>query len=258
MRDFTFSAYQGYLDVLQSLYPINLRIDEYFALDRKPHSFYIIRHDVDRRPRKALHMARLENARNVRSTYYFRAKSHVFKPDILQAIEGMGHEVGYHYESLSDARGDTQAALRDFEANLARFRQCVHVTTIAAHGSPLSAYDNRDLWRNGERKRRLIKDYGVSGEAYLNIDYSQIAYLTDTGRNWSATRDNLRDRVASTIAPSLQNTEDLLGFLRAGSARKTMFQIHPERWAESFPDYLLCSGMDVAANWIKTLIHKGS
>jgi hypothetical protein len=258
MRDFTFSAYRRYLGAIKSAYPFNLRVDEYFASEPRPQAFCIIRHDVDRRPRKALHMAKMESSMDIRATYYFRAKPHVFKPDIIKAIARMGHEIGYHYESLCDARGDMHAALNDFDENLAKFRKWVPVNTVAMHGRPLSPFDSRELWRSSDRKKLLLEHHQILGEVYLDIDYSNIAYLTDTGRNWSPWRANLRDRVDSMALPTLQGGEDLLQFLRSKTSSRVLLQVHPERWAESFPEYLLSFGMDCAINGIKKLIKEGN
>ena len=39
-----------------------------------------------------------------------------------------------------------ELAICDFERNLRRFRKLYPVKTICMHGSPLSKWDNRDLW----------------------------------------------------------------------------------------------------------------
>lgn len=258
MKDFTFSAYQCYLNTLKAGGFLNLRVDEYLELYPKPQRFFIIRHDVDRRPKKALHMAQLERTMNIRATYYFRAKPHVFKPDIMKTIAEMGHEIGYHYESLCDTKGNILKALKDFEQNLAKFRLWVDVKTVAMHGRPLSPFDSRELWMHVDHKKLLSEQYQILGEAYLDIDYTDIAYLTDTGRNWSLSRANRRDRVASRDIPEIHTSDHLLEFFRAQTASKIVFQVHPERWAESLPDYLLCSGMDYAVNLVKKVMNYGS
>ena len=59
-----------------------------------------MRHDVDRKPENALKMAEIERQFGIFGTYYFRSTKEVFKAEIMQEIEKMGHEVGYHYEVL--------------------------------------------------------------------------------------------------------------------------------------------------------------
>ncbi len=41
---------------------------------------------------------------------------------VIRKIAGLGHEIGYHYESLSACKGDPGRAREDFQANLAKLR----------------------------------------------------------------------------------------------------------------------------------------
>lgn len=251
MRDFTLGAYKEYLRAIKSSYENILTFSEYFSAEPKPESFCLIRHDVDRKPGNALRMARLENEMGIKSTYYFRAKPHTFKPEIIIAIAGLRHEIGYHYESLSDANGDMAAALRDFENNLKKMRELVSVRTVSMHGRPLKPYDNRDMWRSGDNHNRLIKEYGILGEVYLDIDYTDIAYINDTGRNWTSGRFNRRDKVASAVEADFKNGEGLLGYLSSTPASKMVFQIHPERWEDNVIRWVIQYFSDTAVNMVK-------
>ena len=118
MRDFTLIAYDKYIDAILNVNDNILQFQEYFNLNPKPDNFVLIRHDVDRMPYRALNMAKLESKKGIKSTYYFRSKKHTFKPKIIKEISSLGHEIGYHYESLSDAKGDMDLAFADFEKNL--------------------------------------------------------------------------------------------------------------------------------------------
>ena len=91
-----------------------------------------MRHDTDRKPENALRMAVLEHELGIQSTYYFRFP-YTFKPDIIGKIHDLGHEVGYHYEVLSKARGDYEKAVELFEQELSEFREIVDVKTICMH-----------------------------------------------------------------------------------------------------------------------------
>ncbi len=62
----------------------------------------ILRHDVDRIPENALKLAKLEHELGIGSTYYFRAVQESWDEDIIKQIAEMGHEIGYHYENLSE------------------------------------------------------------------------------------------------------------------------------------------------------------
>ena len=254
MRDFTLESYSRYLDAIKKSYPLILRLDRYFKFDLKPDSFCLIRHDVDRKPRNALKMARLEKAAGITSTYFFRTKKHVLDAKIVSAIAAMGHEIGYHYESLADAKGDMQNAIKDFEYNLQRLRNITPVSTVCMHGRPLSAYDNKSLWASAENHEKLICEYHVLGEVYLDIDYSDIAYITDTGRNWSSQKANRRDRVQSEISLKISNGQSLLDYLNNEPNPKLVFLAHPERWTDNYFEYAIQYSVDSFANLVKALI----
>jgi len=253
MRDFTLTAYKEYLWAIKCSYKNILRFEEYFCAKPKPENFCLIRHDVDRRAENALRMAKLENERSVKATYFFRAKSHTFKPQIIATIASLGHEVGYHYESLSDANGDMSAALKDFEKNLNKFREIVPVKTISMHGRPLKAFDNRDMWRTKENHDKLTGIHEILGEVYIDIDYTDIAYINDTGRNWTSGKSNKRDKVISNIEADFANGGELLEYLYCSPHPKMLFQVHPERWTDTPTAWLIQYLSDAAVNIIKVL-----
>jgi hypothetical protein len=98
-RDFSLFSYKNLLaNLINSGFcffdPANDKISEF---DKG----FIIRHDVDRKPLKALQMAEIENELGVKSIYFFRNKKSVFVPDVMKKIAEMGHSIGYHYENLS-------------------------------------------------------------------------------------------------------------------------------------------------------------
>lgn len=254
MQDFTLEAYRWYLGAIRNSYSSILRFRDFFSLPECPDTFIIIRHDVDRKPGNALKMARIEKEMGIHSTYYFRSKSHVFKADIISEIAASGHEIGYHYESLSDAKGNHKSALIDFEQNLRKLRTISPICTIAMHGSPLSPHDNRRLWRDLTDRDYLKKSLGILGDAYLDIDYQDIAYITDTGRNWYSARSNKRDMVQSDLYPNFKSGKVLLDSFKNCCYPKVIFQIHPERWTTSKIEYLNQWALDHFANIIKTII----
>jgi len=78
----------------------------------------------------------------------------------------------------------------EFCKNLEYFRTFYPVKTICMHGSPLSKYDNRDIWNKYDYKK-----LGLIGEPYFDIDFSKVLYLTDTGRCWDGDKVSVRDKV---------------------------------------------------------------
>jgi hypothetical protein len=190
------------------------------------HAVAVVRHDVDRRPGNALKMAELEYVMGICSTYYFRYPS-TFKPEIIRHIQGLGHEIGYHYEVLSKAKGDPERAIHLFEQELRAMREVCDIRTICMHGSPLSRYDNRDLWNHYD-----LQDFGVDGEAYLSLQDAGLRYFTDTGRNWCG-KHSVRD-VMPGSSPALsyvETTDDLIDWIRSSGEEGLYLTVHPERWA---------------------------
>ncbi|MFN5795481.1 MAG: hypothetical protein ACK455_11820 [Bacteroidota bacterium] len=253
MKDFTLKQYKSYLIALKNNIGNFLRFDEFIASTLKPEKFCLIRHDVDRKPNAALDMAKLEYEMGIVATYYFRAKNQTFKPTILKKIAAMGHEIGYHYESLSDANGDITNALEDFKKNLEEFRKIVPIKTCSMHGRPLKPHDNRDIWKVKENHQYLKNELGIIGEVYLDIDYSDIAYINDTGRNWTSGKANRRDKVNSKILADFYSGEDLLEYLSSNPHPKVCFQIHPERWSNNSVEWITQYIKDSSINAAKVV-----
>jgi hypothetical protein len=224
MKDFTLAAYENYLLTIKNNINLFLRFDEFIYLTIKPEKFCLIRHDVDRKPINALKMAELENKLGIKSTYYFRAKKCSFDEEIIKKIADLGHEIGYHYESLSDTDGNIELAIKDFEKNLKEFRKTVPIKTCSMHGRPFKPYDNRDIWKVKENHNYLKNNLDILGEVYLDIDYTDITYINDTGRNWSSGKSNRRDMVNSNIPADFNSSEELLRHLSKKHILKYVFK----------------------------------
>ncbi|MEZ4979964.1 MAG: hypothetical protein R2772_11820 [Chitinophagales bacterium] len=252
--DFTLSAYRDYVSLLAENEYSFLTYQQFMGLSSKPKKYCLIRHDVDRKPKNALKMAVLEQELGICSTYYFRMKPRTFNKEIVDKISKLGHEIGYHYESLSDARGDTNEAIKDFEKNLNKLRMVVPVATCSMHGRPLLPYDNRDLWKTEENHNYLVRDLNLLGEIYLDIDYSNIAYINDTGRNWTSGKANKRDRVFSNINIDFKNSFELRNYLLNPTHNEIVFQIHPERWSDNQIEWHIQNLKDMVINTIKKFL----
>jgi hypothetical protein len=105
MPDFTLTTYHKLLKTLLAQDYTFITLEQFFN-GPVPEKTIILRHDLDLRPGFALEKARLEYSLGIRATYYFRIIPEVFKPDIIEQIAEMGHEVGYHYEDLRLASGE--------------------------------------------------------------------------------------------------------------------------------------------------------
>lgn len=244
MRDFTPAAFGRILDALEER---RYRIVTVREWARGPaDGVAVLRHDVDRRPGNALALAKLEAARGIHVTYYFRTVGTAFDAGVIRAIAGMGHEIGYHYEDLSAANGHPEAARRSFAANLARFAPLADVTTVVMHGAPLSRHYNLDLWQFA-----TLDEFGLAAEAALT-DYSRCTYFTDAGRSWHS-RANLRDLPpgASFGPASVRTSDDLCAYIRQAGAPRLAINAHPERWDHALPLWCRQWTIDAAANLIK-------
>lgn len=245
MNDFTQAKYEELLNVINQKEIKVYGIADY--INKLPEKGIILRHDVDRKPQNALFTARLEYKYNIKSTYYFRITKNSFNSDIINKIASLGHEIGYHYEDLSIANGDYDNAIKLFKKHLEQFKPYAKVKTIAMHGRPLSKYDNRDLW-----KEYNFKDFGLIGEAFLSIDYTNIYYFTDTGRSWAENASNIRDKVATNKSQNVSTTNDLINFVDKNQLIAIV--MHPERWALSRRENILNWGTDFAKNNVKNII----
>lgn len=204
-----------------------------------------LRHDIDDRPENALEMAIEENRVGIAGTYYFRNRKHIFIEKIIRRIEDLGHEIGYHYENLADSKGDAVFAIDDFRINLNRFRAVADVQTICMHGSPYSRWNNLDLW-----DQYSYTDEEVILEVFRDIDYNGSMYLTDTGRKWDSGRENMRDKVASSIPHSFQSTDDIIQSIFTLPS-KLFITVHPQRWTDNSVLWIRELVMQAAKNVIK-------
>jgi hypothetical protein len=210
----------------------------------------ILRHDVDRRMSAALRMAELESRYDIAATYYVRTTRAVFHPKALRYLHALGHEVGYHYEVLAKANGNMERAIALFQEELHHFREIVPVDTVSMHGSPLSRWNNLDLW-----KKQNISDYDVVGDAVLTIDRQNLYYFTDTGRSWDAGKYNLRDRMDARQPPhKVDTTDDLIVFLKGTPDCPVYISAHPNRWAENWLTWSVGAASDWAINQAKWAI----
>ena len=68
--------------------------------DENP-KFVILRHDVDAWHLDSLQFAKLEHSLGIRGTYCFQTGPNGFYGEIIRQIAELGHEIGYHYETMA-------------------------------------------------------------------------------------------------------------------------------------------------------------
>lgn len=198
-------------------------------------NYVVLRHDVDLKPQNSLETAQIEAELGIVASYYFRAVPESWDETIIRKIASLGHEIGYHYESLTTCKGNVDEAYEDFCMNLERLRRIAPVSTICMHGSPRSPYDSKDMWKTYD-----YRGLGIVGEPYLDADFSRLFYLTDTGRRWDGAKVSVRDKIPvwqdewKRRGWSYYSTDDILDAIRNGTfPPQLMMTTHPQRWTDN-------------------------
>ncbi|NVO21357.1 MAG: hypothetical protein HXX13_16775 [Bacteroidetes bacterium] len=224
MKDFTLNIYREFLDTLISR---RFRFQPYAEFIQSPFpQVVILRHDVDARKENSLEFAKIQHEKSIRGTYYFRMVPQSFDKGVIREIASMGHEIGYHYETMDVTGGDIDKAYNEFCKNLEILRELAPIQTICMHGSPRSPHDNRLLW-----EKYGYRDLGIIGEPYLDTDFEEVGYLTDTGRRWNGSSVSIRDKVSGKHIFNFRNTQEIIEQVDKLPARM-MFTFHPQRWSD--------------------------
>jgi len=234
--DFTLEKYKEFLTAL------------------KRHNNFSIKHDVDQKPRRSLRIAQVEASVGISSTYYFRTTAGSYDEQVIRQIVSLGHTIGYHYENLATCHGDMTAAYDDFCRNLDNLRKVTPVATACAHGSPLSKWNNQDLWNQYN-----IHSLGIDFEPMIDTDFSRTLYLTDTGRRWDGQAVSIRDKVSQQPPFSFHSTNDIIHALNNINHpihRYTLLiNTHPQRWMSFGPSWLKEALLQNMKNIVKRIIN---
>lgn len=242
----------------------NLFNDRY--LQNNLSKIIILRHDVEDKYPNALRLAQIENNLGLKGSYYFRLSNHENLGEYIKRIASLGHEIGYHYDDLSVCKGNTNEAVSRFLKNLTYLRSFGTVETITMEGAPLSKFDNRDLWKIPLTPGLIdiiIKDpslpsfvrtsfyenvkmtnlktlhyslFNIKAEPYLDLDFNEFFYITDTGRCWNGYYYSVRDKIPQfkgwiKNGFSYRTTQDIIKAVENNQfPSKTMITIHPQRW----------------------------
>ena len=257
-RDFTLKKYTELLQCLAGQGYRFFTFENYCAQKETltDESFVILRHDVDLKAENSLETARIEHALGLKASYYFRVVEQSNRPEIIKAIVGMGHEVGYHYEDMSICGGDAEKAIAHFKDQLEYFRQFYPVKTICMHGAPRSKFDGRDLWKQYD-----YHVFGIIGEPYFDVDFSKVFYLTDTGRRWDGFNVSVRDKVPVYQEKWTEKgwmyhfTDDIIEALAKGKLpERLMMTSHPQRWTDNHMQWLKELLVQRAKNAVKRVV----
>lgn len=264
--DFTLNTFKVLLSVLDK---VGYRFITFEELVRNNSEYekqpvLVLRHDVDRLTKNTLKMAEIENDMGIKGTYYFRSVPQSYNEKIIKQLNSLGHEIGYHYETMDQIKyGGFRFSSKPKEEmideaydlfckELEKFRKVVPVTTICMHGSPKSKWDNKIIWEKYD-----YKSLGIVGEPYLDIDWNQTGYLTDTGRRWNGNNVSIRDKVNSKFKFDFNSTDDIIKNINS-IPDKMMINFHPQRWNESYIPWakeFFMQNIKNSVKWLKLKIN---
>lgn len=254
--DFTLEIYRELLSALSKKGYQFMTFEQYCQLKASlPKKFVILRHDVDLKAINSLQTAQVEHELGVKASYYFRVVPQSNQPEIIRAIAALGHEIGYHYEDMAVADGNVEKAIAHFQEQLAYFRQYYPVRTICMHGAPTSKWDGRDLWKYCDYLAQ-----GIIGEPYFDVDFSEVFYLTDTGRCWDGYKVSVRDKIPmyqdqwTEQGLVYHHTDDVLCAVEQSTLPPCiMMTTHPQRWTNKPIEWTRELILQTIKNWVKRL-----
>lgn len=216
--DFTHAMYNKLLEgILKVGYQV-ITVREYFRGVKQP-PLLILRHDVEWSAQRALAIAKIEKAHGVRSTFYFRVDTKAFDLPVMRYLQDEGFEVGYHFNTLDRCKGNFEKAIALFEEELKHLRKVgINVETVCSHGDPRVKkvgykVNNEIFLRDPELRTR----YNLLGEAYLDIDFSSLQYLSDAGIRWN----------------KVSSTNELISRITQKEWPVVYMLVHPDYWSGS-------------------------
>jgi len=248
MPDFTLKTYELFLDALSKRgYAFQTYHD--FLQQPKPRVI-ILRHDVDLRKQNSLEFAKIQHRRGLPGSYYFRMVPESYDETVIREMAAMGHEIGYHYETMDTSKGDIDKAFEEFCHHLETLRKVAPVHTVCMHGSPRSPFDNKAIWTKYD-----YRSLGILGEPYYDTDFNKVAYLTDTGRRWNGSGVSVRDKVDGRFNFNFRSTFDII-HQADQLPDQVMFTFHPQRWTNQPLEWLRELIMQNIKNQVKGFLIK--
>jgi len=249
-KDFSCRMYLSLINAFKQFGYSFIPFVDFISVEHSPEKCVVLRHDVDRLPKNALTMAELEYGLGIKASYYFRIVNKSFDENIIKNIVGMGHEIGYHYENLSEiskekgVKGKEEFLLKGRINRFAWISRMIGWKQLNVECGKrkdklrnelfqLAIVDFRlnldklrkfypvkticmhgspfSKWDNRDLwKKYDYRDFGIIGEPYFDIDYNEVFYITDTGRMWNNESSSVRDRVESGFDISIRDTAHLI------------------------------------------------
>lgn len=206
-------------------------------------SFLVLKHDIENTVPRAYELSKIEHKYGHRGSYYAHAYllDDPHNVELLKKMQGMGHEISYHYDVMDSSHGNLDKAIEEFEKNRKRFERLgFHIKTVCQHGNPvverIGYTSNRDFFRS-DRVQALypqLADIMVDYKEKYEIDYS---YYSDAGRKFHLIFDPINNDIVNSDDKNtpFENLDELLKALPA----KSIISTHPHRWTKSTAAYLV-------------------
>jgi len=258
MRDFTLNKFKEICNVINEEGYTTYSVLDYLKKGHRAQlPFVIVRHDVDIDLPLAVQMSNIEKVLGIKSTYYIRINGNKNLSDFnkLEKIVSNGHEIGYHYEVIDKAYGDSRKAVKLFKEDLSYLRSQFSVSTVCMHGNPRTKWDNKQVLKYLD-----FDDLNIIGEAYKSINFKEVLYLSDTSRTWSPkykVKDNPSEKTFQEKTNLITSTDSLIRLIKSQKIKKLYLNTHPI-WFDS--KYKWCRHLILqnAKNIVKRIIIKSS
>jgi hypothetical protein len=147
--------------------------------------------------------------------------------------------------------GNSELAVASFKINLKKLRTFYPVKTVCMHGSSMSEFDNRIIW-----KYLNFKDLNLLGEPYLSIDFSNVVYLSDTARKWNGHKFSLRDKTSSSQYPQFIKTNDIIEAIRQHKIHQQVLLLTHTLWTDKIFSWIWLEVREIIRNNLKRIILK--
>lgn len=182
---FTFRHYDEILKTAKDSGYEFISMDDY-AKGKRADKILIIRHDIDISPQRAVEFAKIEHKYGASGTYFIRVHSdnyNVFGFDTysnIKEIITLGHNLGLHYENLdfTDITGEDPTAILLKEKKMLELIYETAISGIAPHRD-FTPIINRDFWKEND-----IHDFGFKYEAYMDVFFDGVFYISDSLGQW--------------------------------------------------------------------------
>lgn len=207
--------------------------------------YIVLKHDVETEVAKAYKLATIEHKYGHRGSYYVQAYLLHDEKNILmlQEMQGLGHEISYHYDVMDSCKGDLDKAVTEFYENKQVFeKNGFIIETVCQHGNPvverIGYTSNRDFFRS-EKVRGLfpgMKDVMVNLKSDVPTEY---VYYSDAGRQFKMIYDPLNNDIVNSDDKNIayQDLNELIEVLDFSNG--IIISTHPHRWCASSTGYLL-------------------